>query len=301
MKHIFVINPGAGKRDGTKEMREKIRGIEAEIDSEIYITRYAGDATEFVMRWCEAHREEAARFYACGGDGTLNEVATGLMRMPTAHKEVTHYPCGSGNDYVKCFGKDFYDISKLVHGEAKAVDIMQIGNRYCINVCNIGLEARVCKTMIEVRRKPIIGGSNAYMTGIVRNLLTGFNMDCEITIDGNDFHKGTMLLATLSNGQYVGGGYHFAPRSVNDDGLMDVLLFRPMTLPTMIKKLPIYQRGKHFEDAGMAQYYRYARAEKVEVRAAKTIDLCIDGEMLKGSRFEIQNLKRAIPFTVAAE
>ena len=161
MKHVFVVNPCAGGHDGSGELAIKIHDILRE--AEVYTTVAPRDATRFVRRWLDDHAGEAVRFYACGGDGTLNEVVSGVMAAKSDGRsvEVACYPCGSGDDFVRYWqGVDFTDIAALVDGEAVPVDVMRLGDRYCVNTLNYGFEAEVCHTMATVRRVPLVGGSN---------------------------------------------------------------------------------------------------------------------------------------------
>ena len=118
MKHVFVVNPCAGGHDGSGELAIKIHDILRE--AEVYTTVAPRDATRFVRRWLDDHAGEAVRFYACGGDGTLNEVVSGVMAAKSEGRsvEVACYPCGSGDDFVRYWqGVDFTDIAALVDGE----------------------------------------------------------------------------------------------------------------------------------------------------------------------------------------
>ena len=111
MRHLFLINPHAGKYDRTQEMREKLRTALAGRDEpwEAAVTQYPGHGAELAR--AAAERGEPVRIYACGGDGTLNEAVAGAAGFGNA--AVTHYPMGSGNDFLRMFGPDacrFYDL-----------------------------------------------------------------------------------------------------------------------------------------------------------------------------------------------
>ena len=118
MKHVFIVNPGAGQGMKVSELQEKLQ--ELDIDYEIYETKAAKDATSYVRGRCESGEE--LRFYACGGDGTLKEVMEGTIGF--ANASITCYPVGSGNDFVKCFGGmgKFMDLKNIVHSDAKPTD-----------------------------------------------------------------------------------------------------------------------------------------------------------------------------------
>lgn len=130
MKHIFVVNPTAGEGSLQKTLEEQLQKFAGTKEYEIYATKGPGDATLFVRNYVSAHPEESLRFYACGGDGSINEVATGLVGAKNASMSV--YACGSGNDYIKYYGtkEDFLDLPSLLDGVETPIDLMKVGDRY---------------------------------------------------------------------------------------------------------------------------------------------------------------------------
>jgi len=127
MRHIFIINPAAGHRQHTAavigqiERACKARGVEYDV----YLTAHAGHAVDIVRTAAKAHPDKALVFYACGGDGTLNEVATGVAELERQDCAFTAYPIGTGNDYVKMFkgGKAaFLQLEDLLDGTVVDVD-----------------------------------------------------------------------------------------------------------------------------------------------------------------------------------
>ena len=151
MKHIFVVNPAAGKTNAVqalqKELETKYKGS---LDYEIYQTRAPRDATAYIRNYCHTHTEPV-RFYACGGDGTLNEVVNGVVGF--SHASMGCYPCGSGNDYVKYYGDTsaFLDVAALIEGEETEIDLMKVGDRYAINATHFGFDSSVASVMQKVR------------------------------------------------------------------------------------------------------------------------------------------------------
>ena len=99
MKHVFIINPTAGKTDRTKEIREQIHKLTTCDPVEIHLTRAQGEA-EHIARTVAQSGDEV-RVYACGGDGTVNEVVRGVAERENCCIAVL--PCGSGNDFLKFF------------------------------------------------------------------------------------------------------------------------------------------------------------------------------------------------------
>src|SRR5665647_2515123 len=98
MKHVFIINPAAGKGRQACELKPKIEKYcdENSLDCIIHVTSAAYEAIGFVREL--AKTGEHMRFYACGGDGTLYEVVNGAFGYPNA--EVAVMPLGSGNDFI---------------------------------------------------------------------------------------------------------------------------------------------------------------------------------------------------------
>ena len=300
MKHIFIINPSSGKDKKKETLYEKIKEYKDKLDCEIYDTQGPGDATRFVKEYCKNNAEEVT-FYACGGDGTINEVVNGLADAKNARLAI--YPCGSGNDYVKAFGGQdrFLNFDNLVNGTPTKVDVMKVNDKYSINVTNFGFDAKVCDVANRVRRKKIIGGKNNYKTGIFVALMTGRRTKCDISIDGEPIGIKTILLSTVANGKYVGGAYCCAPRSVYDDGLLEVTVVKPISIFKFMSLMKPYQVGKHLDDPKFEKCLIYKRAKKVTIDSKKPMMLFLDGELITDTHFEIENFKQKVTLILPKE
>src|SRR5574344_2816199 len=144
MKHIFVINPKAGRVDRTPEISAKLNSYDGKIDYEIYVTKSLGDAQGYVRNYLQSHDpKEIYRFYACGGDGTLYDVVNGAFGFPSA--EVGCLALGSGNDFVKNFPyvSAFKDVKRALEAKARPIDIIKVDDKYCINIANYGFAGEV--------------------------------------------------------------------------------------------------------------------------------------------------------------
>ena len=303
MRHIFIINPCAGGEDHADAITQRLQA--SNIEALVYITQGAKDATRYVDDHCRQHPGEALRFYACGGDGTLNEVASGVMGHSIA--EVGCYPCGSGNDYVKYWqGVNFNDLQALTKASSVEVDVMKVryqsdsgpALRYALNTLNFGFEAEVCRAMDEMRRKPLLGGRMAYPSGIVKSLFSGRHNPCRITVDGELWHEGDLMLASLANGRYEGGGFHSAPRSLNDDGWIEATTIRPISIVRFASIIGSYKNGTYLDRKKLQNIVSYRRAKHLLIESDHPFYIGIDGELLHGNLFEIENLPRALHFAV---
>ena len=302
MKHIFIYNPVAGKnnRAAVEQLKAKLAEYEGRLDYELYATKARGDAAAYVRARCEAEPEQPFRFYACGGDGTANEVLHGVVGHDNA--AMTCYPCGSGNDFVKYYGgaQRFLDVDALLAGEETPIDIMRIDDRYSLNVTNFGFDAAVVRTMEKVRHKPLIGGKRAYTTGIVTALFSAMKNDCTVTVDGEPINNGKMLLCTVACGSYVGGSFCCAPRSKNDDGLLEVCLVKPVSHFKFLQLMPAYTDGKHLDDPRFEKYISYRRGKSVHVSAPEGFAFSLDGELVEKNDFTIEVCPGAVRFVVPA-
>ena len=149
MKHLFIINPAAGSRDRTKEYKEQICKLcnKRGLDFKVEVSKAPGNCRELARQ--AAQSGEEYRIYACGGDGTVNEVLNGLVGAKNA--ELAILAIGTGNDFVKVYGGEtkFQSFETLIKGETKEADLSKITAEtldepmYSINVVNFGFDAIV--------------------------------------------------------------------------------------------------------------------------------------------------------------
>ena len=298
MHYCFIINNEPGKAGNADIIRADIEKLPEPIDFEIYLTTAQKTAIDHVRDYCKANPEQEACFVACGGDGTINEVATGMVGAKNKHLAVLAY--GSGNDFIKYYeGKDFRSVTDLVKGKAHKIDIIKVGqDHYSINVCNFGFDSVVASTANKLSRK---GNKNPYRWGIVKAIFCGRFNRIQVKADGEELNPGKrMLLCTLGNNNHVGGEFFCSPRAKNDDGLIEVGYCKTTTLAGFLGLLPIYTAGQHLDNPKAAKHFIYRQSKTVDVHSDKEIELCLDGEMLPGTDFHIEIIPKAISFIIPA-
>ncbi len=296
MKHIFLYNPAAGQGDAKAEIET---AVAQHPNCELYVTREPRDATRYIEQMISEAPDEQVCFVACGGDGTINEVASAVV----GHKNAcfTIYPCGSGNDFVKIFGsrERFLNIDALLAAKPAPIDILKVDDRWCINVFSFGFDTSVLKTMNNVKRKPLMGGQRAYYVGIVHALMKSTKTGCTISADGEPFFTGDILLCTFANAQYVGGSFKCAPRAKVDDGLIEVCLVRPISRLSFVQLIGSYTNGTHLEDPRMKDIVRYTQAKKLVVESAKgLLPVSLDGEVIERKRFTVEVVPGGVNFAL---
>ena len=298
MKHIFVVNPCAGNGTMQKEIEEKLSALKNKPDYEIYLTKGPGDATVFVKGYIAKNPEKQVRFYACGGDGSINEVANGLVGAQNA--SMTVYACGSGNDYIKYYGtkEDFLDMESLINGVEKPVDLMKVGDRYSINVTNFGFDTTVARVGNKLKKKM---GANAYTVGVVAALFSAMGTSCTITADGEVICPKKLLLCSVANGRYVGGQYKVAPKGTNDDGLLEVTVVKCISHFKFVSLLGPYTKGEHLDMEKFKNILTYRQVKKLHVKAKPGFKYSLDGEIIENPEFDIEIAPGAVRFAVPAK
>ncbi len=297
MKHIFIMNPAAGKGKAGKVFLPKI--IETSkrlgIDYEIHRTLAPGDALHFVKSRCEAARagdepgaagsEETStmRFYACGGDGTLNEVANGAFGCAKA--EIAMIPAGTGNDFPRYFGKREYfeDIERQILGEARTIDLIRYASdsevRYCVNMFNIGLDCNVADKVAEIKDNPFVPAPIAYGLGVGIILLKKEGVTLEISLDNGEAFSGDLMLVAIGNASYCGGGFKGVPGADVADGLIDVSIVGNISRRTFLSLLGKYRKGTHLEDPVVKIFLTYRKCKSLTIKPQGMMKLCTDGEI----------------------
>ena len=300
MRHVFILNPVAGKTRAALGLTEQIESYFTTHPDEEYcirLTECAGDATRIAAEECAAG--EAVRLYACGGDGTLQETANGIP--PYSAAELAVIPCGSGNDYVRTFGgkEYFLDLTDLIEGAAISVDAVDCGGRRSLNIASIGMDAKVCEKMLRYKNLPGVGGSLAYDLAVLDVLCHPIGDEMTLTIetqDGTVERQGKFLLALAANGQYYGGGYHGAPQAIADDGVLDFVLVKKISRLSILNFLKLYKAGT-YEHLACCEHIRgYA----MHAQATRPTVCNVDGECAIGDTMDFKILPSSYRFVLPA-
>ncbi|MBQ5712346.1 MAG: hypothetical protein IIV61_07030, partial [Oscillospiraceae bacterium] len=201
MKHLFIINPAAGSRDRTAEYSEVIHRLcrEQGLDYEIRVSTAPGECARIARE--AAQTGEELRLYACGGDGTLNEVVQGAAGCDNA--AVTVFSGGSGNDFTKLFSQPdaFFDLERLLDAEEAVFDLIDCNGDIALNICSVGLDARIGTDVSRYKRLPLLHGFRAYAASTVVNVVKGIAEHYVVEL-GNKRIEGDMTFVCVCNGRY---------------------------------------------------------------------------------------------------
>lgn len=297
-KHLFILNPVAGKssciQSMTKSILEAVRNLNTETDEyEIINTGAKGDAGAFTKNTAESFDGEV-RVYACGGDGTLNEVVSAAVGL--SNVSICPVPVGSGNDFVRCFEdipkEKFLDISACIKGNTVPCDVLRVDDRYSVNIISVGLDAVTGLRQKKFKKLPFISGGAAYKVALGLSFITNMKNKISFEVDGAPFDAGSdyVTLGVVGNGRWYGGGFKATPYAEIGDGLIDFVTVRTISRLEFLKYVGIYKRGEHIEKM---PFLKFVRCKRIKMLADKPLTLQLDGEIHTAKDPEIEVLPAA--------
>ena len=277
MRHLFIVNPTAGGKDRTEDVRSRVEEAfrSRSGNYEIYVTRAPMDAVDKIRK--EAASGEELRVYACGGDGTFNEcVNGGALRENVA---VCPFPTGTGNDFCRMFGEDkdlFRDLDALLDGSVHPIDLIDCNGRYGANICSVGIDARIGTSVHKYSKLPLIGGATGYVVSAVVNVFHGIARPMRIRC-GELLIEDECSLACACNGQFYGGGFHPSLTARPDDGELDIFIAKKVSLFQFARLIGKYAAGRATE---MPRYVTHVQGGEMEITFEGEDVVNVDGEAL---------------------
>lgn len=279
MKHLFIINPTAGKKPDPYRLRAEIDAAIKTSGEECVVrfTERTGHATQIAREVVSDGQDW--RVYACGGDGTLNEVLNGVAGYSNA--ALTQVACGTGNDFLRLFdpqdNSHFRDITALILGEERELDLIEFDGRFSINICSVGLDARIARDVHKFSKLPLMTGFGAFTTSALYNVAKGLSDNYTVTADGEQLDDKYALIC-LSNARFYGGGYMPMGDADPSDGILDLLLIKHVNRAKVLTLLGKYKEGR-YEDLGGIAIRRAVREVRIGFNGREE-SVNMDGEMI---------------------
>ena len=292
MKHLFIINPAAGSRDRTRYYSDHIREVclSKGVECNIEISAAPGDCARIARK--AAQSGEQYRIYACGGDGTLNEVVQGAAGYDNV--AVTVLSGGSGNDFVKLFDdpKAFFELERLLDAEEVTFDLIRCNGDIALNICSVGLDARIGTDVANYKRLPLLHGFRAYVASTVVNVIRGVHEHYVSEIDGQKL-DGRFTMVCVCNGRYYGGGFNPVPEADPTDGKLDVLVVEAVSRLLVPRVVGTYKAGRYKE---LPHLVRHFKTDKITIHCDQETPINLDGELRLGKTVEMEIAKEKIRF-----
>ncbi|HEY8551759.1 MAG TPA: diacylglycerol kinase family protein [Vicinamibacterales bacterium] len=291
----LIANPVAGEDEASAHLETINRALREDGGTlDIALTAGEGDAIGLAA---DAARQGYERLYVAGGDGTLNEVLNGVLRVPGAFARIAFgiIPLGTGNDFASTLGmsEDIEEtIALLRSGETIDVDLGYLDDRCFVNVSAGGFIAEVSDAVDPALKT--VAGKLAYVLGGAKVLWTHDPIDVRVQgvegfqpIEADDVPdsaaavpEGCALHAfAVCNAPLVGGGRLIAPHASITDGHLDVCLIEAMSRVEFVGLLARVSSGEHVEDGRV----RYFRARQLELAFDRPVKVNTDGQVLERS------------------
>ena len=291
MKHLFIINPAAGKKESTAELVKLLSQLSFE--HEVVYTEQAGDAEIIARR--AAQTGEEVRIYACGGDGTLNEVVNGAAGFDNA--AITCIPKGTGNDFLKIFGQDFrslfYDIEALAVGPQTPFDLIDCNGKLGIDVVCAGVDARIGAGVHRYKSWHFVSGMGAYILSLIEHVLfKGISRPIHVEM-GDQILDGPSALLCVCNGRYYGGGFMPVPEAMPDDGVLDMLYVKKVTLPQLPGLIGKYAKGQY---KSLPRFVTDHHGQCISFSSHELITAVVDGEVMQDTAFTVRLSEKKVNF-----
>ena len=219
-----------------------------------------------------------------GGDGTLYYFFNKYhgIRLP-----LVIFNGGTGNDVHSLLykNKSFEEqLGIALTATPKLIDAGRCNEKYFMNGVGIGFEGSVVKSLTGKRKTKT--GKAAYMGTILRKVFF-YSSKKYKTISDEYKVESQNLLISVMNGHKAGGGFHIAPGSEIDDGLLDVVMLEKLHPFRRLRWLPVIEKGKHLE----LPFIKYFRTKKLIITSEQPMDTHLDGEYYSAKRLEIEVLR----------
>lgn len=287
MSYCFLYNPSTNRNRSYKYYL-KLKELTGDWEN-----------THFITTESRAHlksaAEEASRQYetvvACGGDGTVRDVAVALMYSDA---RLGIIPLGSGNDFSKGMGltNDLEEnVEVLRNGKTRTVSIGKCNDFYFINTLGFGFDGQTNRYALESKMR--FGSLRYALAALKANFLrTPFKIS--ITLNGVVLKENDWIMVTAANGRVEGGNFTIAPDATPFDELLHVVMIRPISKWLLPLLLPLFLIGRpHW-----LPYYECRKAEKVQLEFDRPVDIHTDGEQIINNEMKFEIIPKPGALTV---
>lgn len=307
MRYFFVENPESGSKKAHSIMADVEKSLKDRDDCVFIKTEYPFHATKIAKEIALEYGEDAT-IIACGGDGTLGEIASGVFGTRTA---IALLPMGSGNDFArKIYGgistaeiaKRFGFLSGNINAPITEIDCISANESCCVNVMSLGLDTKILKIANKLTTKFQFLGSFAYKIAIVLGIFgeLGTKAKFELDIINDDGSKETLTLdpnftlAAFGNGSYYGGGFCPAKESKINDGIIDMCIADRLTLIQVPGIIGKYSKGiAHLTHPDIVTMYKVVGGRLCSVND-EPLDCNCDGNPIPSKIIDFKIIKNGL-------
>lgn len=305
--YYFIINPASGSGRGLaiwKTIQDELNRLS--VDYRAYLLSRPGEAKQLASGFAE--KKNPCTVVAVGGDGTINDVISGLGTF--SHITFACIPTGSGNDFVRGLGLIKDPVSAL-HAILSPTEIRKINigttlitqedkfSEYSYAVSSgIGFDAAVCDSVQHSTLKKALNlfhaGKVVYLISALYLLMTMKRGSLKVTLeDGTETDYEKAYFAAVMNLPYEGGGFYFCPDARPDDDCIDLIIVNRISRLRALSLLPQALFGKHVGKGGIT----IVRCRQAKLQHSDPSCVHTDGEVVgyyKEVTFGLKNEKLAV-------
>ena len=291
-----IVNPRAGSGAAYRRWPGVARMLAARLGPvKACFTEGPGHATALARELANAAYD---LLIVAGGDGTLNEVANGIL-MGTSDARIGLLPLASGGDFARTLGLAGVAsaVNALSAGHSRRIDAFRAqfrgpggvpAERCFLNAASLGLAALAARSVRGWRRA--LPGSARYLAAALPALASGRSFRVTLWLDDSGPASFEITTAAVANGQYQGGGIRIAPEAALDDGLADITVVERVSLFEVARRLPILYSGALYSHPKV----RHWRAARVRAEAETEVPVELDGEPVGTAPLEVEVLPQAL-------
>ena len=294
---LLIANPAAGRRQGEQRLavaRTQLEALGHAVTAAL--TESAGHAT----RLAKSNAPDFEIVAALGGDGTVNEVANGLMAVELGERPaLATLPVGTGNDVALTFGLAHFEsaIDALANGGTRTLDVIRVQlmrdgepvTRHALLFVAAGFAAEVIrKTGPRVKR--LFGRRFSYSVGLFRALASFRAPEFSVKWDGGE-KRGRMFQVCTGNTEFGAGGVmRISPGARPDDGLLNISLVGALGRLQIVRRFPSILSGRYVED----ERVDYFTGKRLEIDAVPPAEIQADGDIIGTTPATIELLPGAL-------
>ena len=283
---IVCLNPASAAGRTGRERRAIVAAIESKLGPvECVVTRAPGDAARIAAEAC---RDGITRLLVAGGDGTINEVATGLLgedAPPGPRPRLGLLPLGSGWDFARSLDlprRLDAALDVIASGVVRRIDAGRAvvrtesgapRERVFVNEASAGLSGDTIRIVGRFAKR--VGARAGFALGAVAAILSHRALEAAVEVDGERIYEGPISLVVAANGCCFGAGMKVAPDARPDDGQLELVLVRGLSVPALLANLPSLFAGTHGRHPAVS--FHAARTVSIEPKG-RAMYADLDGE-----------------------
>ena len=235
------------------------------------------------LEWpSDAELNQYSDAWVIGGDGTINYF---INKYPNCKIPITLFCGGTGNDFAwKLYGDVTIEkqLATILDATPKPIDAAKVNGKLYINCLGVGFDGEILQSMKSIR---FIGGHYGYLLAVIFKIFFFKEQKIQIQI-GEEIWNEKFLLALIVNSSRAGGGFFIAPPAALNDGLLNMVLSKKISILKRLWYLPVIQKGKHLH----LPFIIHRLVEKITIKCEKELPIQVDGELLYAKDIQIEVL-----------